>query len=68
LNFAAIAGVLGGHGRRVTTRAELQEALEAAFADDSQFQLLDIVLPQGVMSRTLSRFVAGVKTARRVTT
>jgi indolepyruvate decarboxylase len=64
LNFAAIAGVLGGHGRRVTTRAELQEALDAAFGDDSQFQLLDIVLPRGVMSRTLSRFVEGIKTVR----
>jgi indolepyruvate decarboxylase len=68
LNFAAIAGVLGGHGRRVTTRAELQEALDAAFVDDSRFQLIDIVLPRGVMSRTLSRFVEGVTTARRVTT
>jgi indolepyruvate decarboxylase len=65
LNFADMAGVLGGRGRRVTTRAELQEGLDAAVADGSCFQLLDIVLPRGVMSPTLSRFVEGFEAARR---
>ena len=33
--------------------------LDAAVADDSCFQLLDIVLPLGVMARTVSRVVVG---------
>ena len=56
----ACAG-MGGDGVRVNTRAELQAALEHAVATRGRFQLIDITIPRGVLSRTLSRFVAGVK-------
>jgi indolepyruvate decarboxylase len=66
-NFAAIAPSLGGHGERVTTRAELVAALEAAVARRGQFSLIEAMLPRGVTSRTLARFVAGYKSARERT-
>jgi indolepyruvate decarboxylase len=65
LNFAGLANALGGKGRRVTTRAELREALDAAVADDSCFQLVEIMLQRGQLSRTLARFVEGFKAVRR---
>jgi indolepyruvate decarboxylase len=66
LNFADIADALGGRGRRVTTRAGLQDALDAAVNDRSRFQLIEIMLQRGQMSRTLARFVEGFKAARSV--
>lgn len=59
--FAEIAAPLGGDGVRVGTRAELQQALEKAVATRGRFQLIEITIPQGVLSDTLARFVAGVK-------
>ena len=59
--FADIAASIGGEGRRVTTRAELGQALEHAVATRGRFQLIEAMLPRGAMSATLSRFVAGVK-------
>ena len=64
LDFAAIADSIGGRGYTVANGAQLQEALAAAVADESAFQLLDIILPRGVMSNTLSRFVEGIKQMR----
>jgi len=63
-NFAAIAPALGGHGERVTTRQELIAALDAAVARRGCFSLIEVMLPRGVTSQTLSRFVAGFKQAR----
>jgi len=59
-NFTAMAGPLGGEGRRVATRAELQTALAKAVATRGRFQLIEIMLPRGQMSNTLARFVQGV--------
>ncbi|MDT8319583.1 MAG: indolepyruvate/phenylpyruvate decarboxylase [Xanthomonadales bacterium] len=59
-NFAAIAEPLGGDGRRVTTRAELKQALADAVERRGRFQLIEIMLARGKMSSTLTRFVAGV--------
>jgi indolepyruvate decarboxylase len=59
--FAEMAAGMGGDGVRVNTRAELQAALEKAMATRGRFQLIDITIPRGVLSATLSRFVAGVK-------
>jgi indolepyruvate decarboxylase len=59
--FAEMAAGMGGVGVRVNTRAELQAALAHAFATRGRFQLIDITIPRGVLSQTLSRFVAGVK-------
>ncbi|QTD44502.1 indolepyruvate/phenylpyruvate decarboxylase [Ottowia testudinis] len=59
--FAAMAAGLGGDGVRVHTRAELKAALEQAHATRGRFQLIEIMIPKGVLSNTLQRFVAGVK-------
>ena len=59
--FADMAESLGGVGRRVATRAELAQALSDAHADRGRFRLIEAMVPRGVLSDTLSRFVAGVK-------
>jgi indolepyruvate decarboxylase len=63
-HFAAIAPSLGGIGERVTTRRELAAALERAVASRGRFSLIEVMLPRGTISDTLSRFVAGFKAAR----
>jgi len=64
LNYANIANSLGGVGRRANTRRELKESLDSAIEDESQFQLIEIMLKRGELSRTLSRFVDGIKRMR----
>ena len=59
--FAAMAAGLGGDGVRVHTRAELQAALSRAVATRGRFQLVEIMIPRGVLSQTLQRYVEGVK-------
>ena len=63
-HYADIASSLGGYGTRVTTRRQLTDALEAAFKRRGQFSLIEVMLPRGVTSDTLARFVAGFKAAR----
>ena len=60
-HFAELAGPLGGEGVRVTTRRQLGEALERAFQRTGKFQIIEAMLPQGAVSNTLARFVAGLK-------
>jgi indolepyruvate decarboxylase len=62
--FAEIAAGIGGVGTRVTTRWQLQEALTKAMKSPGQFQLIEIMIPRGAISDTLSRFVSGLKLAR----
>ncbi len=61
-------GVQAATGRRplilVGDGAFQMTALEQAFEDDTCFQLIDISLACGLMSNTLSRFVAGFKQMR----
>ncbi|MCY4337894.1 MAG: indolepyruvate/phenylpyruvate decarboxylase, partial [Gammaproteobacteria bacterium] len=64
LDFAALADALGGLGQAVNTKRELHAALDRACADETCFQLIDISLARGLMSNTLSRFVAGFKQMR----
>lgn len=59
--FAEMAAGMGGDGVRVNTRGELKAALENAVATRGRFQLIDVTIPRGVLSDTLTRFVAGVK-------
>ncbi len=59
--FAKMAEGLGGDGVRVRTRAELKAALDRAVATRGRFQLIEIMIPRGVLSTTLARYVAGVK-------
>jgi indolepyruvate decarboxylase len=60
-NFAGLAHGLGGDGIRVRTRKELAAALARALLTRGRFQLIEAMLPRGVLSATLARFVAGVK-------
>ncbi|MDO8455753.1 MAG: indolepyruvate/phenylpyruvate decarboxylase [Burkholderiaceae bacterium] len=59
--FADMAAGMGGAGVRVRTRAELKAALDHAIATRGQFQLIEVMIPRGVLSEALQRFVAGVK-------
>jgi indolepyruvate decarboxylase len=45
----------------VHTRSELKAALDQAIATRGEFQLIEIMIPRGVLSGALQRFVAGVK-------
>jgi len=60
-DFASMAAGMGGHGVRVRTRREMKDALDRAFARRGRFELIEIVIPRGVLSNTLQRFVEGVK-------
>ena len=59
--YADMAAGMGGDGMRVSTRAELKAALDKAAATRGRFQLIEVMIPRGVLSATLQRFVAGVK-------
>ncbi len=63
--FADTAAALGGEGVRVQTRRELRDALAHAVAARGCFQLVEIMIPRGVLSNTLSRFVNGIKRLRK---
>jgi indolepyruvate decarboxylase len=60
-HFADAASALGGDGVRVRTRRELRDALVRAAATRGRFQLVEAMIPRGVLSPTLARFVAGVR-------
>jgi indolepyruvate decarboxylase len=63
-HFAEVANSIGGVGERVATRAELSAALDRAATRRGGFSLIEVMLPRGVTSDTLARFVAGFKSAR----
>jgi indolepyruvate decarboxylase len=60
-NFASMASGMGGDGVRVRTRREMKQALERAALTTGRFQLVEVMIPRGVLSDTLSRFVAAVR-------
>lgn len=59
--FAQMATGMGGKGTRVHKREELKTAIDRAFDGRGQFQLIEIMIPRGVLSQTLERYVQGVK-------
>ena len=59
--FAQMAAGLGGDGVRVRTRAELKAALDRAITTRGRFQLIEVMIPRGVLSESLSRFINAVK-------
>ncbi len=59
-HFAELANTMGGNGVRVSTPGQLAQALETAHADTSCFQLVEIMLPRDVFSKTLSRFTGAI--------
>jgi len=60
-HFADVASALGGDGVRVRTRRELRDALARAVRTRGKFQLVEAMIPRGVLSPTLERFVHGVR-------
>ncbi|KJS07992.1 MAG: indole-3-pyruvate decarboxylase [Hoeflea sp. BRH_c9] len=60
-HYADIAPSLGGRGMRVQTCAELKQALDTAMADDSVFQLIEVMLPRGKTSDSLARFTHAIR-------
>ncbi len=63
-HFADMAGPLGGHGVRVTSRGALADALADAVKRRGMFSLIEVMLPRGAISDTLARFVQGFKDLR----
>lgn len=59
--FAELADTLGGDGYRVTTRAELKQALECAYNTRGKFQLVEVMMERGAISPTLKRFTDAIK-------
>lgn len=60
-HFAQMAVPLGGEGVRVETRAQLKDALAAAYRDGGSFQLIEVMLPRGKTSRSLHRYSAAMR-------
>jgi indolepyruvate decarboxylase len=55
-DLARCADALGGRGERVSTRSELERALEAAVRDRGHFRLIDVRLAPHAVSDALQRF------------
>ncbi len=64
-NFSAIIRSLGGRGSQIRTRRQFREALEIALREPGVVHLLEVLLPRGVISTTMRRYVEGI--ARRGT-
>ncbi len=56
--FAEMAAAMGGIGTRVTSRAQLRDALERAMTTPGRFHLVEIMLAREAVSGTLARYVA----------
>jgi indolepyruvate decarboxylase len=67
-HYADMAASLGGDGVRVSTRRELRAALSRAATTRGRFQLIEAMIPPGVISSTLRRFVEGVRRIGRAPT
>jgi indolepyruvate decarboxylase len=63
--YAQMAAGLGGDGVRVHTRRQLRDALARAADTRGRFQLIDAVIPRGVLSAALQRFADGIKRLSR---
>ncbi len=64
-DFARIAGALGGEGTVVRTRREFDAAIQRAAATRGRFQLIDVRLDRGVISKTMRRFADALKKFRK---
>ncbi len=58
--FGDLANDLGGHGVRVHTHDQLVDEMCRALAQRGKFQLIDVMLPRGSMSRRMQKFVNGI--------
>ncbi|MBT6037362.1 MAG: indolepyruvate/phenylpyruvate decarboxylase, partial [Kordiimonadaceae bacterium] len=59
--FAEHAKIFGGDGYRVTTRAELKDALEIAYNTRGKFQLVEVMMDRKAISPALKRFTDAIK-------
>ncbi len=66
--FASMAAGMGGDGYRVSTRSELNQALETAVQTRGRFQLIEVMIEPGKLSPTLNRFVTSLRNKRQQTT
>lgn len=62
-DFSAVVRSLGGCGARIRTRRQFREAFERALREPGVVHLLEVLLPRGVISSTMQRYVEGI--ARR---
>ena len=58
---AELAQSLGGEGVRVATRRQLRDALRVAFERKGKFQLIEVMIARGQMSRTMAQYVEGIR-------
>jgi len=59
-DFAAVANALGGRGHRVSTRAQLGQALAQAAASRGAFELIDAHIARDALSPRMRRFAAAM--------
>ncbi|MFQ5936917.1 MAG: indolepyruvate/phenylpyruvate decarboxylase [Acidiferrobacterales bacterium] len=59
-HFAEIAAPLGGTGVRVSTRKQLQQALDRAISERGKFFLIEAILDRGAISDILRRYLKGL--------
>ena len=59
--FASMAAGMGGYGSRVWTRSQLGTALSQAHATRGKFQLIEIMIPRGELSGTMSRYAESIR-------
>ncbi len=63
--FAELAHALGGVGTRVRTRAEFGKAFQSAIHQRGKFQLIEVMIHQGLVSHTMSRYTQALKVFRQ---
>ena len=64
-DFGRLADALSGNGYVVRTRREFDAALRTAAAERGRFQLIDVRLERGVISKTMRRFADALKRFRK---
>ena len=60
--FSKLADLWGGRGFRAHTPRQFRDALDAAFAEEKRFSLIEVGLQPGDISPILRGFVHAVKT------
>jgi indolepyruvate decarboxylase len=64
-NFADLARGLGGFGVRVRTRKEFFMAFQSAMNQRGTFQLIEVMIERGSVSRSMDRYAKGIRAFRQ---
>lgn len=64
-NFAELARALGGVGTRVRTRREFSSAFQSAIKQRGKFQVIEVMLERGIVSRAMERYTKGLRAFRQ---